>query len=236
MSVKDIIAQKELDKVQNNVTNLEKQLLEKQHSLLELKAKSNEVKRKRETLKKEYKNRLYEELTKKREKANELKVQIKAIEFKNKKQQLKSPVEGYIGKIMMHTIGGVVTPAQKLISIVPKNASLIIKATVMNKDIGFVKKGMKSIVKVDTYNFQKYGLIDGNVTYVSNNASEDKKLGLVYEVHIKPKREYLVHNGKRLNLEPGMSCRVEIKVGKRRIIEFFVYPLIKYLDEGMSVR
>ncbi len=235
-TVKDIIAKKEYTEAKNNLFSLGKQALEKEHSVLQFKAKLNEKKRKKKVFEKEYKNKLYDELTKKREKANELKVQVKAIAFKNKRQQLKSPVEGYVGKLMMHTIGGVVTPAQKLISIVPKNAPLIIKATVMNKDIGFVKKSMKSIIKIDTYNFQKYGLIDGKITYVSNDAMEDKKLGLVYEVHIKPKRNYLLHNGKKLKIEPGMSCRVEIKVGKRRVIEFFVYPLIKYLDEGMSVR
>jgi hemolysin D len=234
--VKDIIAEKDYEDAKNKSFNFEKQALEKKHSILQFEAKLNEIKRKKAVLNKEYKNKLYDELTKKREKANELKAQIEAIAFKNKKQQLKSPVEGYIGKLMIHTIGGVVTPAQKLISIVPKNAPLIIKATVLNKDIGFVKKGMKAIVKIDTYNFQKYGLIDGMVTYVSNDAIEDKKLGPVYEVHIKPKKDYLFHNGKKLKLEPGMSSRVEIKVGKRRVIEFFIYPLIKYLDEGMSIR
>ncbi|MCF6173249.1 MAG: HlyD family type I secretion periplasmic adaptor subunit, partial [Campylobacteraceae bacterium] len=177
-TVKDIIAKKDLEVAKNNLFSLGKQALEKEHGVLQFKAKLNEIKRKKRVVEKEYKNRLYDKLTKKREKANELKVQIEAISFKDKKQQLKSPVEGYLGKLMMHTIGGVVTPAQKLISIIPKNAPLIIKAIVLNKDIGFVKKDMKSIIKVYTYNFQKYGLIDGIVTYVSNDAIEDKKLGL----------------------------------------------------------
>jgi len=137
---------------------------------------------------------------------------------------------------MVHTIGGVVTPAEKLILIVPKDAPLIIKATVLNKDIGFIKEGMTAELKIDTFDFQKYGLIDAVVSHVSDDAIEDEKLGPVYEVYLKPKKNYLMVKGKKEYLSSGMSVTAELKVGQRRVINFFLYPLIKYLDEGMSVR
>ena len=137
---------------------------------------------------------------------------------------------------MVHTVGGIVTPAEKIISIIPKNVPYVIKATVLNQDIGFVKEGMESAVKVDTFSFQKYGLIPAIVTHISDDAIDDEKLGAVYEVYLKPKKDFLIVEGEKVYLNSGMSVTSELKVGKRRIIEFFIYPLIKYLDEGMSVR
>ena len=137
---------------------------------------------------------------------------------------------------MVHTIGGVVTPAEKLISIVPNNVPLVIKATVLNQDIGFIKEGMDAAVKIDTFNFQKYGLIPATVSHISDDAIDDEKLGAIYEIYLVPKKTHLFVKGEKVNLNSGMSVSAELKVGKRRVIEFFIYPLIKYLDEGMSVR
>jgi hemolysin D len=72
--------------------------------------------------------------------------------------------------------------------------------------------------------------------HVSKDSIEDKDLGLVYEVYVHPQQKTLLVEGKDTAFSTGMSVTAEIKVGKRRIIEFFIYPLIKYLDEGVSVR
>lgn len=164
-------------------------------------------------------------------------------ELTNKKEQLekqiqtiKAPISGYINNVKIHTIGGVVTPAQELMSVVPKDSKLAIKAKVMNQDIGFVEEGMDVSVKVDTFNFQKYGILKGVVTVVSPNSVDDERLGPVYEVFIEPKNTTLVVEGKEQSIKAGMSTTNEINIGKRRIIEFFIYPLIKYLDESIKVR
>ncbi len=159
----------------------------------------------------------------------------KRIQIEKQKQIIKAPLDGYVNKILVHTIGGVVTPAQPLLTIVPKNADLMIKAQVMNQDAGFVETGMPVSIKVDTYNFQKYGILKGIVTVVSPNSVQDEKLGPVYEVYIKPENTNLVVEGKEQSIKFGMSTTNEIKIGKRRIIEFFIYPLIKYLDESIKV-
>ena len=162
-------------------------------------------------------------------------VRNKRIQIEKQKQIIKAPMDGYVNRILIHTIGGVVTPAQALLTIVPKDAELMIKAKVMNKDAGFVEVGMPVSVKVDTYNFQKYGILDGIVTIVSPNSVEDERLGPIYEVYIKPNNTTLMVEGKEQSMKFGMSTTNEIKIGKRRIIEFFIYPLIKYLDESIKV-
>ena len=236
LKVIDIIAKDEYDKVQKEAIEYEEQIRMKVHDIVQLQEKLSELAQKKLLVTQGYKDKLLAELTKKRKEATLLKVEIESIKFKKAKQAISSPVDGYVSKIMVHTIGGVVTPAEKLISIVPKDAPLIIKATVLNKDRGFIKKGMLSELKIDTFNFQKYGLIDAVVTHISNDAIEDKKLGPVYEIYLKPKKDFLIVKGKKVYLTSGMSVTAELKVGKRRVINFFIYPLIKYLDEGMSIR
>lgn len=164
-------------------------------------------------------------------------------ELNNRKEQLekliqtiKAPIDGFVNKVEIHTIGGVVTPAQELMTIVPKDCELMVKAKVMNQDIGFIEEGMDVSIKVDTFNFQKYGILKGVVTIVGVNSIEDERLGPVYEVYVKPQNTTLMVEGKEQSIKTGMSTTNEINIGKRRIIEFFIYPLIKYLDESIKVR
>ena len=158
------------------------------------------------------------------------------LQLEKQKQILVSPIDGYVGQLFIHTIGGVVAPTDKIMSVVPNNTDLVVKADVMNQDIGFVKEKMPVSIKVDTYNFQKYGMLNGVVEIVSPNSKEDERLGLIYEVYIKPQNHTLYVEGKNENLKIGMTTTNEIKIGKRRIIEFFIYPIIKYLDESIKVR
>ena len=163
-------------------------------------------------------------------------IQNRRIQLQKREQILKAPIEGYINEVFVHTLGGVVTPAEKIVTVVPKDARFQIKAKVLNQDAGFVQENMPVSVKVDTFNFQKYGILDGTVTMVSPNSVEDEHLGPVYEIFIKPENTTLLVEGKEQTIKYGMTVTNEIKIGKRRIIEFFIYPLIKYMDESIKVR
>ncbi|MCR4881491.1 MAG: HlyD family efflux transporter periplasmic adaptor subunit [bacterium] len=163
-------------------------------------------------------------------------IRNKRTQLEKQKQLLKSPIDGYVNTIFVHTIGGVVQPAEKIMTVVPKDAKKMIKAKVMNQDVGFIESGMPVSIKVDTYNFQKYGILNGKVTIVSPNSVEDEKLGDIYEVYIEPENSTLLVEGKEQTIKYGMTTTNEIKIGKRRIIEFFIYPLIKYMDESIKVR
>ena len=95
---------------------------------------------------------------------------IKKEQLEKQIQTIKSPIDGYVNTLNIHTIGGVVTPAQEIVTIVPKNAKLKIKAKVLNQDIGFIEKGMDTSIKIDTFNFKKYGIIKGEIITVSPNS------------------------------------------------------------------
>ncbi len=234
--VLDIIAKKEYIDAQNQRIEYQEQLTMKEHVIAQSLGKLNELKQQLRLVTQEYRNKLLEELTQKSKEATALRTEVQTSLFRHAKQQIIAPVDGYIGKLFVHTVGGVVTPAEKLLTVIPKDVPLIIKATVLNQDIGFVTKQMEAAIKIDTFDFQKYGLLHGSVNHIADDAIEDEKLGPVYEIAITPSATTLRGEGKTLSIHPGMSVTAELKVGKRRVIEFFIYPMIKYLDEGLSVR
>jgi len=234
--VRDIISREEYEQTENeylqNQTNLEGIV----HQRAEIESRKQQTRQEIAFLKEDNRNRLLADLAEKKQRQHYLAAQIEQAEFRSLRQQITAPVDGYVSRLLFHTIGGVVSPAEKLAFIVPDDSPLLIKSMLLNKDAGFVASGMAASIKIDTFNFQKYGTLDGKVVQVSKDSLEDEQLGLVYEVYIFPQQTTLMVDGAETPITAGMSVASEIKVGKRRIIEFFIYPLIKYLDEGVSVR
>lgn len=151
-------------------------------------------------------------------------------------QSLSSPTAGVVQGLAASTIGGVVTPAQPIMTIVPEDTPLIIEANIQNKDIGFVSEGQEASIKIDTFSYQRYGLLKGTVEKVSPDAFEDEKQGLVYKIKVSIPKQKLQVEGKEVSLSPGMAVTVEVKTGQRRVIEFFLEPLVKYAKESLTVR
>ncbi len=149
---------------------------------------------------------------------------------------LKAPVAGTVQQLAVHTLGGVVTEAQALMAIVPRDEAVEVEAFVENKDIGFVNVGQQAAVKVETFPFTKYGTIDATVTQVSNDAINDEKKGLLYSLRARLAQATIRVEEKSLLLSPGMAVTVEIRTGQRRVIEYFLSPLLQYGDESLRER
>ena len=147
--------------------------------------------------------------------------------------KLVSPVDGKVQVLTVTTIGGVVKPAEAIMTIVPDNTPLIIEAQADNKDIGFIRMGNAAEIKFDTYPFQRYGVVKGKVTYISPDAVEDEKRGPIYKIKVELDMSKLPHT---IQIYPGMSGTVEVKTGNKRVIDFFFDPLIKYADESLGLR
>ncbi len=149
--------------------------------------------------------------------------------------QLKSPVAGVVQQLNVHTVGGVVTSAQVLMEIVPDDA-LEVEAHVSNKDIGFVNTGQSANIKIATFPYTRFGYLTGTVIKVSNDATSDKKLGLVFLARIRiPSDRFKVEN-KWLTLSPGMEVTAEIKTGTQRVWQYFLSPLIETGRESLRER
>ena len=151
-------------------------------------------------------------------------------------QRLAAPVDGVVQQLAVHTVGGVVTPAQPLMVIVPRDHPLEVEAWVENKDIGFVSAGQPVEVKVDTFPFTTYGTIPGRVLIVSRDAVQVDKVGLVYAARASLDRSAITVDGQATLLLAGMSVSVEIKTGQRRLIEFFLSPLLRHAHESLRER
>ncbi len=151
-------------------------------------------------------------------------------------QRLTAPIDGVIQQLAVHTIGGVVTPAQQLMLVVPREHQLEVEAMVENKDIGFVKEGQPVEVKIETFPFTIYGAIPGKVLTVSDDAIEQEKVGLVYAARVSMERSTIDLGDKVVTLSPGMAVTVDIQTGQRRLIEFILSPLLKSLKESARER
>jgi len=145
-------------------------------------------------------------------------------------------VAGTVQQLATYTIGGVVTPAQTLMTIVPEDNAMEVEAFVDNKDIGFVYAGQDAEVKVQSFPYTKYGTIHAKVMDVSNDATNDEKKGLIFRTKIKLDRTSIPVENKVVNLSSGMEVTVEIKTGHRRVMEYFLSPLMKYQNESLKER
>ena len=151
-------------------------------------------------------------------------------------QRLTAPIDGAIQQMAVHTLGGVVTPAQQLMVVVPNDHPLEVEAWIENKDVGFVSSGQPVEIKIDTFPFTTYGTISGKVLLISRDAVQVDKVGLVYAVRASLDRSAIVVDGRSTPLLAGMAVSLEIKTGQRRLIEFFLSPLIRHARESLRER
>jgi len=205
----------------------------------------------------EYERGQFDELAKAEQKAAGLAQDVIKAEQRTSLQKLTAPVDGVVQQLAVHTIGGVVTPAQALMAIVPAETHLEIEAMISNRDIGFVEVGQHVAIKVDTFNFTRYGLLSGKVVTVSHDAitrdkpqervieqpqgaetssSEPKGQELIYAARVSLDHTQMQVEDKTVNLSPGMAVTVEIKTGSRRIISYLLSPFIRYKHETFRER
>jgi hemolysin D len=204
----------------------------------------------------EYRHKNLDDLAQAEQKTKNLQEQLVQAAQKYKLQTLTAPVDGTVQQLAVHTEGGVVTPAQALLVIVPAGSKLEIEAMISNRDIGFVHEGQSAAIKVDTFNFTKYGLLNGRVEAVSQDAiqrndpsnqgrqqagtesdtSEPKGQELVYAARIALDTTQIQIDERLVTLSPGMAVTVEIKTGTRRIIEYLLSPLQRHQQQALRER
>lgn len=178
---------------------------------------------------------------------------------------LRAPVGGVVQQLRVHTIGGVVSAGERIMLIVPIAAGLEIEALIRNRDIGFVEAGQKAQIKIASFPFTRYGSIRGQLLHVSNdaihtgganpadsifessgpkatslgslrNGMSRSQVGPLYKARVRMDRSAVSVDGRDVNLSPGMAVTVDIRTGKRRLLEFILSPLLRYRQEGFRER
>jgi hemolysin D len=191
------------------------------------------------------------------QKEGELVQQLAAAAHKAEQTVLTAPIDGTVQQLAVHTLSGVVTPAQALLTVVPDDPAVLVEATVENRDIGFVHAGQEVAVKVQTFEFTRYGLLHGHVIDVSRDRvaersqtaqwdSKDKPSDRAtdearpnepgYVAHVALDNTQIMVDGREQAITPGMAVTAEIKTGQRSVISYLLSPLRRYAHDGTRER
>ncbi len=205
----------------------------------------------------EYQVSILAELDKVRAQVSELEAELAKAEQRLRQGVLHAPIDGTVQQLAVHTIGGVVTPAESLLTVVPAEGRLVVEAAVQNKDVGFIRAGQTVRVKIETFNFTLYGLIEGKVLNVTRDTvsrpANDKagggsaagsgdavaaegEAGPVYLARIALSQDWMTTENGKVTLSPGMAVTAEIQTGERRLIQFLLSPLARHVSESMHER
>ena len=232
---------------QQDLVGQQQDLLIQRSKMKEVDASLAALRETRDRTAAEFRRTLFDELVKAEQKSAGMAQDAIKAERRAKLQDLVAPVDGVVQQLAVHTVGGVVTPAQALAVVVPQDSHLEIEATLSNDDVGFVHTGQEVEIKVHTFSFTRYGLLHGRVLGVSTdsipreggdarpraeNASErdpqQQGQDLVYAVRISLDQHQMRDGDKMVDLGPGMAVTAEVKTGSRRIIGYLLSPLAKY--------
>ncbi len=222
---------------QSDYDSLEHEIKAQEIDIKRITHKIKEGERTLELIKEEWKTQNLKELVETEKRISQAVSEFKRAAKRLSLQGIFSPVDGTVNQLEVTTVGQVVAPAQTLMTIIPESMPLAAEVSLNNMDVGFVSKGDKAELKFDTFPFQKYGIISGTVENVSPDAVVNEKTGeLIYEVKIKPDSEKIKIDGRYVSILPGMTLTAEIKTGERRVIDYFLDPVIKFKSEAFKQR
>jgi hemolysin D len=210
--------------------------MEKEEARVELAGQLADAKNQRSALIAETRRTAYDQITEGNKTAESSQQDALRSGAHSKLLRLTAPVDGTVQQLEVHTVGGVVSAAKPLMQIVPKEKRVEVEAFLENKDVGFIQEGQAVEVKIDAFEYTKYGTVPGKVTHVSRDAIDDEKKGLIYSTKIMLDRSTINVEGRDMPLSAGMSANVEIKTGERRVIEYVLSPLIRHQRESLNER
>lgn len=236
LSIKNLVARNDYMQIEQERIEITQDLAAFKNQSVEAKQAIEQVKAQLKTLTAQIKKNTYQEKAQLEIQISNIEKELVKAEIRENFQRITAPVDGVVQQLAIHTVGGVVTPAQELMVIVPKDQQLEAEVYIQNKDIGFVEEKQIAEIKVDAFPFTKYGTIDGEILNISNDAVENENLGWVFLSRVSLEANKIKVREKLVNLTPGMSVTVEVKTGKRRLIEFFLSPLLRYKQESIKER
>ena len=149
---------------------------------------------------------------------------------------VRSPMDGIISDLLVHVRGQVVQPAEIMMSVVPASSDLELEAKVLNQDIGFIRLGQEVQVKLDSFNFTKYGSIGGIVTHIESASVADEQYGDIYPIIVELASGSIILGEESFALKPGMTATVAINTNERRLIEYIFAPFFRWKLEAMRER
>lgn len=165
-----------------------------------------------------------------------IRVNSTALEDQVTRTLVRSPMNGIVQELFVHTVGGVIKPGADIIEIVPSDQTLLVEVKVKPSDIAFIYFGQKAIVKFSAYDFSIYGGLDGKVVHISADTIKDEKDNTFYTVRIKTNKNFLGSEAKPLKIIPGMTVNVDIITGQKSVLDYILKPILKTKQYTFSER
>ena len=191
----------------------------------------------RQELKKKYQRRALDEQAVVERQIVRLKELLTRVDDQQQRTNVKSPIQGVVKRLRHTTLGGVVKPGEVIMEIVPISDNLVIEAQLSPVDRGYVRVGQLVVVKVTTYDYARYGGLEGTVSRIGADSQKDPDTGIDYfEVIAKTDKIFLGDDPKELNITPGMEATVEINTGSRSVMSYLIAPVLKIRDESFRER
>lgn len=149
---------------------------------------------------------------------------------------IKSPINGIVKNLRYHTIGGVVRPGEAVMDIVPSEDALVIEARLNPVDRGFVHAGQKAEVKIDTFDYARYGGLQGEVVSVAPDSTVPEGGAPFFKVVVRTDKPYLGDEADGFLITPGMGATVDIHTGTKSVMSYLIKPVLKLKTEAFRER
>jgi len=177
-----------------------------------------------------------EELGKTEQEIARIKEVLKRATEQGSRAEIKTPVSGVVKNLAFNTIGGVVKPGDPIMQIVPTGDNLVIQSRLNPTDRGYVSEGQKAVVKISTYDFARYGGLDGTVVQVAPDTSQDENGQPYFRVVVQTEKNFLGEEEGSLPIVPGMQATVDIHTGQKSVIDYLIRPVLKLRHEAFRER
>jgi HlyD family secretion protein len=167
-----------------------------------------------------------------------LEQELEKLSHRQRLAELRAPADGVVKDLATQTPGAVLAPGTVLMTLVPDGEALVAEVWLANQDAGFVAGGQSAKLKLASFPFQRYGMLDATVARVSADSSEradgakTSTSAYAYRAHLEPLTQELRLGEARHALLPGMQLTAEIKLAERTVLEYLLSPVQKVASEA----
>ncbi|HIK14889.1 MAG TPA: HlyD family type I secretion periplasmic adaptor subunit [Leptolyngbyaceae cyanobacterium M33_DOE_097] len=221
---------------QNKVEGLQKEIAIQDQAIEQSRQAFQAAKTNARRLEAERQSEILTQIDKQQQELTDLEGKLSQASEQQKQSSIRAGVDGTVYNVKVAKTGATVHAGDELLSIVPAGEELLVEAKVSNQDVGFIKPGMRVKVKLASFPYQEYGMVEGTVSKISPNAVNEKDMGLVFPVQVQLKQHFVRVNGQEVSLTPGMVATAEIVTRQKTVLSFLLDPITGSWDRAFSVR
>lgn len=218
------------------VENLEGEMKSLEPAVPRARAAVNEAKQRKKEGEIRFRREAREELGKTEQEIARLTELLTLANEQGFRAEIKSPIDGVVKNLRYNTIGGVVRPGEPILEIVPTGENLVIESKLSPIDRGYVTEGQAAMVKISTYDFARYGGLEGTVIQLAPDTTIDENGQPYFRVIVQTDKNYLGAAEGILPIVPGMQATVDIHTGKKSVMDYLIRPVLKLRHEAFRER